>query len=82
MVLLAQGAADHVITIKSGSTTLGTQKLSAGFNSVVVSGMTTGVVSVVVTESGSSTTVVSGTGPIAVRSSGVCNYNFQVVGLS
>jgi glucan endo-1,3-alpha-glucosidase len=49
----------------SGSTTLGTQSLVPGFNGFSFLGMTTGTVSVKVINS-DGTTVISGTGSIAV----------------
>ncbi|KAH8599849.1 glycoside hydrolase [Bisporella sp. PMI_857] len=81
VVLVAAGQTGLQAILTSGSTRLGTQNLVAGFNGFSFGGMTTGSVSVRVINS-VGTTLVSGTGPIAVVSTAtLCNYNFQVVGL-
>lgn len=83
MVLVAAGITTYTITITSGGTTLGSQKLVPGYNAYSVSGLTTGTVAVTVTDSASNAGVVSGTGPLAVvDASDVCNFNFQVVPLA
>lgn len=82
VVLIAEGVTGYGVSISSGGTTLGTQTLVPGFNSFIVDGLETGTVIVTVTD-GSSSTVVSGTGPIdVVDDTDLCNYNFQVVGLA
>lgn len=64
-ILVAAGQTGLKAIVTSGSTTLGTQTLSSGFNGFSFLGMTTGTVSVTVVNS-AGTTVISGTGPIAV----------------
>lgn len=64
-ILVAAGQTGLKAIVTSGSTTLGTQTLSPGFNGFSFLGMTTGSVSVEVVNSAGST-VISGTGPIAV----------------
>jgi len=64
-ILVASGQTGLKAIVTSGSTTLGTQTLIAGYNSFSFLGMTTGVVSVKVVNA-AGTTIVSGTGPIAV----------------
>jgi glucan endo-1,3-alpha-glucosidase len=71
------------VSITSGSTALGSQKLVPGFNEFSVGGLTAGSVVVTVTDSAASGTVVSGTGSLpVVATSDLCNYNFQVVALA
>ncbi|PQE28029.1 glucan endo-1,3-alpha-glucosidase agn1 protein [Rutstroemia sp. NJR-2017a WRK4] len=81
VVLVASGETGLEASIEVGGTVMGTQKLSAGYNVVSVANITTGAVSMKVTE-GSGSVVVQGTGSLkVVDSAGLCNYNFQVVGL-
>ena len=82
IILVAEGQSGLTATVTSGSTHLGTAALTPGFNQFSFDGLTTGAVSVAVSDS-SGQTVVSGTGLVEVDDrSLVCNYNFQVVPLS
>jgi hypothetical protein len=67
-ILVAAGQTGLSSIVTSGTTTLGTQTLSPGFNGFSFLGMTTGNVSVEVVNS-AGTTVISGTGPIAASHS-------------
>lgn len=97
-ILVAASQTGLKAVVMSGSTTLGTQTLTPGFNGFSFLGMTVGTVSVKVVNS-AGTTVISGSGPVAVshmaqnaksnanwvkvvRTAPLCNYNFQVVGLA
>lgn len=82
VILVAEGQTGLTATVTSGKKQLGTATLVSGFNKFSFDGLTTGSVSVKVTDE-SGNTVVSGTGPVEVVNwSLVCNYNFQVVPLS
>jgi glucan endo-1,3-alpha-glucosidase len=71
------------VSITSGSTALGSQKLVPGYNQFSMSGLTVGDVSVTVIDTSSNSNVVSRTGPLpVVATSDICNYNFQVVALA
>lgn len=83
VVLIAEGITSYSVSISSGGNALGSKTLVPGFNQYSVSGLTTGSVVITVTDTAMNTAVVKGTGPIAVTdSASLCNYNFQVVGLS
>ncbi|KAK7398174.1 hypothetical protein QQX98_012457 [Neonectria punicea] len=81
VILVAEGQTGLTVSALSGSAQLGTKDLVPGFNRFTFTDMTTGTVSV---------RVLSGDGVLAERpgplqvlgSSSVCNYNYQVVGLS
>ena len=62
---MAAGQSGLKAVVTSGSKTLGTQALTPGFNGFSFLGMTTGTVSVKVVNS-AGTTIISGSGPIAV----------------
>jgi len=82
VILVAKGNTGFTAVITSGSTQLGTQGLTEGYNGFSFEGLTTGTVVVSVKDS-TGNTVVQGTGPIAVVSTAeLCNYNFQVVALA
>lgn len=68
-ILVAAGQSGLKAVVTSGSTTLGTQALTPGFNGFSFLGMTTGTVSVKVVNS-AGTTIISGSGPIAVSRHG------------
>ena len=81
VILVAEGQSGLQAVVTSGTTQLGTKTLTSGFNSFSFDGLTTGKVSVTVTDS-SGSTIVGGIGPLeVVDQSAVCNYNFQVVAL-
>lgn len=65
VVLVAEGQTGLTASITSGVAVLGTQALVAGFNAISFDGMTTGQISMKVTNSAGAT-VISGTGPIDV----------------
>ena len=69
-ILVAAGQSGLKAVVTSGSTTLGTQALSPGFNGFSFLGMTTGTVSVQVVNSAGNT-IISGSGPIAVSRHGL-----------
>ncbi|TGO22166.1 hypothetical protein BPAE_0179g00050 [Botrytis paeoniae] len=82
VVLVASGVQGLKGSISVGGKVLGTKSFEAGFNTMVVSNITTGAVSMSVTNA-AGTVVVSGKGPLeVVNKANLCNYNFQVVGLS
>ncbi|KAI9648601.1 hypothetical protein NHQ30_003238 [Ciborinia camelliae] len=82
VVLVARGVEGLVGSISVGGVVLGVQTLYEGFNTMVVNNITTGSVVMSVTNS-AGMVVVGGKGPLeVVRSADLCNYNFQVVGLS
>ncbi|TGO07069.1 hypothetical protein BTUL_0337g00080 [Botrytis tulipae] len=82
VVLVASGVTGLKGSISVGGKVLGTKNFEAGFNTMVVSNITTGAVSMSVTNA-AGTVVVSGKGPLeVVNKANLCNYNFQVVGLS
>ncbi|TGO33228.1 hypothetical protein BHYA_0259g00100 [Botrytis hyacinthi] len=82
VVLVASGVTGLKGSISVGGKVLGTKSFDAGFNTMVVSNITTGAVSMSVTNA-AGTVVVSGKGPLeVVNKASLCNYNFQVVGLS
>lgn len=84
MILVASGQTGLSAVVTSGTTTLGTQTLVAGYNGFSFLGMTTGTVSVKVVDS-AGTTVVSGTGPIDVSlpsSTSLHIYKYSVLILS
>ncbi|KPM35510.1 hypothetical protein AK830_g11060 [Neonectria ditissima] len=81
VVLVAEGQTGLTVSVLSGSTQLGTKDLVAGFNRFRFTNMTTGTINVQVLNGNN--VVVEGSGPLQVLgSSSVCNYNYQVVGLS
>ena len=83
VVLVAPGIKTYSVNISSGGTSLGSSALVPGYNQYSVKGLTTGTVVVTVTDTSSNSKVVSGTGPLpVVDSADLCNFNFQVVGLS
>lgn len=82
VVLVARGVEGLKGSISVGGKVWGSKALSEGFNTLVVSNITTGTVSMSVVD-GAGTVVVSGKGPLdVVGKADLCNYNFQVVGLS
>lgn len=82
VVLVAKGSQGLKAQISVGGRLLGTQDLHDGYNTMVVKGIPTGTVRMSVLD-GSGATVVKGQGPLdVVGQSNLCNYNFQVVGLS
>ncbi|TGO43939.1 hypothetical protein BCON_0701g00020 [Botryotinia convoluta] len=82
VVLVASGVQGLKGSISVGGKVLGTKSLEAGFNTMVVTNITSGAVSMSVTNA-AGTVVVSGKGPLeVVNKANLCNYNFQVVGLS
>ncbi|TGO71087.1 hypothetical protein BELL_0621g00020 [Botrytis elliptica] len=82
VVLVASGVQGLKGSISVGGKVLGTKSFEPGFNTMVVSNITTGAVSMSVTNA-AGTVVVSGKGPLeVVNKANLCNYNFQVVGLS
>ncbi|KAK6612145.1 mutanase [Botrytis cinerea] len=82
VVLVASGVTGMSGSISVGGKVLGTKKFEAGFNTMVVTNITTGAVSMSVTDAAGKV-VVSGKGPLeVVNKANLCNYNFQVVGLS
>ncbi|KAF7562846.1 hypothetical protein G7046_g1262 [Stylonectria norvegica] len=81
VILVAKGQSGLSVVATSGSTQLGSADLVEGYNKFTFDGMTTGTVTVEV-RSGSNK-VIGGSGSIQVsNSASVCNYNYQVVGLS
>jgi glucan endo-1,3-alpha-glucosidase len=83
VVLVASGITTYSVSITSGGTSLGSSALVPGYNQYSVKELTTGTVVVTVTDTSSNSKVVSGTGPLpVVDSADLCNFNFQVVGLS
>ncbi|EDO03303.1 hypothetical protein SS1G_05784 [Sclerotinia sclerotiorum 1980 UF-70] len=82
VVLVARGVRGLRGSIRVGGKVLGTKDLSAGFNTMVVNNISTGSVEMSVLDAGG-VVVVSGKGPLdVVDKADLCNYNFQVVGLS
>ncbi|KAF7871660.1 hypothetical protein EAF04_003767 [Stromatinia cepivora] len=82
VVLVARGVQGLKGSISVGGKVLGVKELSAGFNTMVVNNISAGTVEMSVLNAGGMT-VVSGKGPLdVVDKADLCNYNFQVVGLS
>ncbi|ESZ99053.1 glycoside hydrolase family 71 protein [Sclerotinia borealis F-4128] len=82
VVLVAEGVEGLVGRISVGGKVWGEKTLSEGFNTLVVGNITTGSVSMSVVDK-AGLVVVGGKGPMDVVSKAdLCNYNFQVVGLS
>ncbi|KAJ8066568.1 hypothetical protein OCU04_005620 [Sclerotinia nivalis] len=82
VVLVAGGVQGLKGSISVGGKVLGTKDLGAGFNTMVVNNISTGSVEMRVVNAGGMV-VVSGKGPLdVVDKADLCNYNYQVVGLS
>ncbi|CAM1502598.1 Fc.00g073740.m01.CDS01 [Cosmosporella sp. VM-42] len=81
IILVASGQNGTSVIVTSGSTQLGTTELIPGYNKFSFRGMTAGQVTVEVRNGENK--VIGGSGSIEVSdSASLCNYNYQVVGLS